>query len=71
MKLFRFLMLVEVVDVYLGERMAPEDVDWIVLEVFGFWWFFFQVGLLIFKGSYAKILVEFPLRWVPQGLFRI
>ena len=55
-------MLVEVVDVYLGERMAPEDVDLIVLEVFGFWWFFFQVGLLIFKGSYAKILVEFPLR---------
>ncbi|KAL6194313.1 hypothetical protein ACLB2K_035397 [Fragaria x ananassa] len=30
-----------------------------------------KVGLPIFKGGYAKILVEFPLRWVPQGLFRI
>ena len=33
--------------------------------------FFFQVGLPIFKGDYAKILVEFPLRWAPHGLFRI
>ena len=24
-----------------------------------------------FKGGYAKILVGFPLRWVPQGLCRI